>query len=681
MQLAPKTSECYEGISGMEAKAPGMLLMDKEIILPEIVPSFHSKQGVLHHHYYSDLIRRTLLKILPQGLFVIDPEHPEDLQDHFTQFEKLLPFFTTSTLNENERDLSFYLVQKYRSNAFRFFFEMVSNWLVPAERLNVVLLYAVDFQMPTCSWDRLTLCEVMVSVKDQAQWNLIKKNLPVIMKEVRLGADSSYKARKILEFRGLSIEEKTALVHQHISDVIKSRPQDFSQDIFNDVPQLLVLCPNKFKEQRRSHVLSRIICIYYLFKKSLKEAIKKSPKKRHLSLKISKMRIENKEGFKNVLSFMVGVNFLNPNEVFEEKHLLKAIRNYVPNVQSLEDSFLCYTDQDDPIAVLYLEIEKNDRSEFSSSEIRRLRSDLPTDIKDRIEHLMHPVFMPRNEEEVMRNILVLSKQLNFTRDLPQVMITFDKQSSHFLTFTVIILRVIKKEAIPIQEAFKGNKILRKIVFEQVKTVGLLRKKYPKEANVLEVSISKAAFLRDDHSIDLFKARKRVGEGLVVAIGEFRDFNGGMITKQHEAFSTLSERLKDKVKTHGFLLENFYYSIQPSVMRNILPPDLLKDFFLLLLNALEDNFFKNQEESFFVRTTNQAAFAIFTFSDLDIKGEVDSRLNAKHKHYNLASTFVHVSDTPCFGYLLKSESVKEKEKFLELLQGIFNEKKNKLKLAR
>ena len=38
---------------------------------------------------------------------------------------------------------------------------------------------------------------------------------------------------------------------------------------------------------------------------------------------------------------------------------------------------------------------------------------LPDQIKEHIEQLTHPIFMPRNEEEVLRNIMALSRQLRY----------------------------------------------------------------------------------------------------------------------------------------------------------------------------------------------------------------------------------------------------------------------------
>ena len=69
---------------------------------------------------------------------------------------------------------------------------------------------------------------------------------------------------------------------------------------------------------------------------------------------------------------------------------------------------------------------------------------------------------------------------------------------------------------------------------------MLRKKYPKEANIFQLQIDKDPFLRADHSLDLHQARQSIVEELEKVIGEVRDYNGGLISKQHALFALLKE---------------------------------------------------------------------------------------------------------------------------------------------
>ena len=112
--------------------------------------------------------------------------------------------------------------------------------------------------------------------------------------------------------------------------------------------------------------------------------------------------------------------------------------------------------------------------------------------------------MPRNEEEVMRNILVLSQQLRFLRDIPQMIISFEEQTDTELSFTVILVRLLHPDSRPIEELFRFS-------IDRVKVVGQLRRKIPKEAVVMRARIMSEQFMREDYSVDLLCCPSTFGE--------------------------------------------------------------------------------------------------------------------------------------------------------------------------
>ena len=59
-----------------------------------------------------------------------------------------------------------------------------------------------------------------------------------------------------------------------------------------------------------------------------------------------------------MLALLVGVNFLTDKEVFDKTHLVKAIQNYLPHIQAVENSSFSSRKESIPIGTLYLEIEK-----------------------------------------------------------------------------------------------------------------------------------------------------------------------------------------------------------------------------------------------------------------------------------------------------------------------------------
>lgn len=100
---------------------------------------------------------------------------------------------------------------------------------------------------------------------------------------------------------------------------------------------------------------------------------------------------------------------------------------------------------------VYLEVERLDKKPFTAEEIKELKKKIRLEVKNRVESLVHPVFVHRNEEEIMRSILDLSKQLKYIHDLPQVTVNFHKQTAFEISFIIIILRLKKSEERPLKE--------------------------------------------------------------------------------------------------------------------------------------------------------------------------------------------------------------------------------------
>jgi len=444
-------------------------MLDVELV-PKIETIFNANQSPTSQAFYDELIRDTL-----QNAFKLE------------QYEQLLegePLIASSWCQSVPGDICFFALSKHRPNSFKFFYDMISNWLYPSRHLNVTLVYAVDFRLPEITDQIFTLSEVMIRIETMHELEHIQKNYPVIESELRLGIPSSYYARRILESKGLLTDEKATAIQDYIAHLLERHPIHFDNDLINEMQHVLVTCNEKYKLSRESRHLSRIIAIQYLYRKNLHQAILTSPRKRFLYLKLFRTRIKTKHGEKPVLGVLVGINFLQDKEIFETKHLLKAIQNYIPEAQVIDDSLISSRRSSHNVFTLYLEIEKNSDLEFTPEEIRLLRQELPSDLKDRIEHLMHPVFMPHNEEEIIRNILSLSNQIKYLRDIPQVFISFDEQTPSLLVFTIILVRVLKPGAPSIQEMFNNTETFLEYTHDRCQYSGTVRRKFKKRRDCI-----------------------------------------------------------------------------------------------------------------------------------------------------------------------------------------------------
>ncbi len=561
-------------------------------------------------------------------------------------FAAQLPIINWTPLSEPPFDISFFICCRFRPNAYRFFHEMVSRWLIPGKRLNSLVQFATDFSFPELSSQKYIGGEVMVRIENTHELETLKRNLSIVESEIRLGVESYYQACRILEIKGLSTDEKTALIQESIVPLVHRRPQDFDYDILSEMQHFLVMCKEGFKAERTYRHMSRIICVHYLFRRALKLSLESFPDRRYISVKLVRAKLFEK---RSVLGIAIGLSYIHDNELFEIRHILSGIQAILPKAKKVTGSFFQNKGRSDPICTFYLEIELE--GGFTLDEQRLLKDALPSELKNRFEKRLSPVFMPQNEEMVMRNIVTLSHQLKFVGDLPQVMIDFNQQMEEHLEFLVILARVAKEGSPSIHDHFKNKPTYLEFVHDRKKNVGMLRKKYPKEASVFRLRIRKQPFFRKNHSVDLYKARKEIALELTRLIGEFRDYNGGTISKETELFDHLIESMGKLAKENAFLLENYFYALTPPILRSVLPPEPIEKLFLMIL---EEELDEDQPYAIRIQEDSNYLYALITSVD----DHFHKTLPLEDYGAKIATCLVPQNDFSSFGLILRSPTTQE-----------------------
>ena len=607
--------------------------------------------------YYREGAQAIIQRLVPPDL--LTPSRDALVQQRI-RFSDQLPIIEWSELQKGPCCLSALLLCRYRHNASQFFFEMISRWLLPHKRLNVELFFASDVRLPHLSDDLLSVAEVVIYLKGIQEVEEVRRNLSALEAEIRLGIISHYHARRILEFKGLSSDGKTAMIQEKISSLIQNRSKDFDRDMLAQMQQFLVNCPEELKSGRDYHHLSRMISNLYSIRKVVVQNSAVAPSKRHVVVKFLKTRVQIGSESRSVLGVLVGLNFLSEHEVFSQEHLVKAIQQQMPELRFVPDSYFSEPGQNKLLQTIYLEMEKVNRAECSLDEIQELRTALPHQLKSRIEQLSHPLFMPRNEEEVLRNIMSLAQELRSVHDIPQVTLSFDGQTVEEVCFTVILLRIRTEESAPIEEIAASTASGVRFVLERVRKLSLFRKKYYKEAAVFRASVPLRAFLRADNSVDLYQARHRLLSELVRLFGDVRDYNGGMIHRQNELLNLLKSHFPE---SHHLLLEQFFFALQPVEMRAILDEGPLRQWFSLLLQAAKGD----RRKPLLCKQEGTRLFAILT--DLAEEQRV-AILDAIRKlglpRHQLVSFAMEAWDSCCLGFLLFSEDPTEQQRFLDIL---------------
>lgn len=589
-----------------------------------IQPNFSCPEGsATGFNYYFQGIEASINQLIEKELSVnLDINQP----DYLTQLLASLPCVTWDASKPfGIVSLTCLAPAQNTHGLGRFICDHSSRWLLPGKQLALVHVNSLAFSLiesPDCN---LFFHQLLIRVDDPLEMDIVLGNIELFSKQLKLNILTVIHARSVVMQKRLTFEEKKIIIQENLAtllgkslkeidrsafdhthrfiikmiseekvehfkeafhSLIRLKPQVFDRDLFNELQDRISNFSDEFIACRDIRHLTRMISYEHLFKKNIIYAISNQPDQRHLSFKLFQTSMMNASDHRTHLAVILAVNFLKENEVFEEKHLFKALQACNPAIIKVKDSF--FENKLDKFAkTLYMEIEKKDGLKFSSAELGMIKKNFPSEVKLRIERVYSPIFMPKNEEEVLKNILILSHELEYVHDLPQIHISFNKQTETHICFSLIVLRLLKPQSPPIKTILDNS--LQGIRFENVdcKQVGVLRKKYPKEAVVCDVVLEKRHFLRKDFSLDLYQARRHVVINLEKLIGEFRDYNGGIISKQSEALSQLRKQLKEANITNDFLVENYFFSLSPSFMPSILPTITLKKQLSLILKGLEN----------------------------------------------------------------------------------------------
>lgn len=544
-----------------------MLSVTDELIDVQTIFKFHCDP--LRSHLFDDYVKNALLK-----LFRFDRPFSSASQVE-EALSNAIPSLRAEVWGRGPFYLSIQVASSFLVHCNKFFNEMLSRSLLPGKLLVFQSSFSSQFSLCSLKDASFLFMETVVEVDSEEDLDTIRKNLIIFENELFLGFSAAFQAERILKSKGVSVTEKTLHVQDVLFRLISKRSDVFDDDLFSFMQQFFLFCGQDFVAVRDEMHLSKVIAVAFLYKKMIQNLCALDAGQRYVKLKISRFRHTSSFEMREGLSIVVAINFTSKNELFSGDHLLKSISNYLPNLSLLEDSVVILPSSDGKIQLVYLEIEKPGLDSFCSEEIRLLREKLPADLKNHVEKLMPSIFLPRNEEEVMKNILVLTHELRLCKDLPQVIISFDKQEEDVLSFTVIFLRIcLKAKTISLQQLYKRGQGKYMFIEDRVQTVGLLRGRYPKEATVFHLKLPKNSFVREDHSLDLLKARQEVVLDVESSIGEFRDYNGGMIALQNEKLIGIKEALGFIEKSEELVLENFFHSLHPVEFKVVATTDSL-----------------------------------------------------------------------------------------------------------
>ncbi len=627
----------------------------------------------------------------------------ESLSASFIRLSKEIPLIRYSVIAGQPSGLILKILCQgdFTEGASKHISDVFSRWLIPGKRIANGAGIGLQFSFCRFPQKQFYFRQEFFQFEKPTDLSLALRGIPSLIEETRINILAAYQARYLGSLKSLTPEqrsqltrenasayfnnahasikrtatsrtnlflsqlleeEKLGIVKENMHQLMHARPQDFDTDIFREMSDFTSRLRNPFTSTRDPRHISRLVAFHYLFKKTLLQLIQEAPNERHLSIKLVKAQLN---AANPVIGILIGMNLLRESEQFDRKHLLSAIQSCLPHSTAVADSYIVDR-QEETLRIFYLEVQKPKNSPFTLQEIRGLRELLPERLKRRVQNVIHPIFMPRNEEEVLRTIVILSKQMKYLRDLPHLTIHYEKQSDSEITFLIVSVRILKETDLPFKELLQSCPLSLRILIDEIRSAGSLKRRFPKEAVVFRAMLDKSPFFRKDFSLDLKRARQKVAAELRLLFGDFRDFNGGMIHKQDEALELLRKTIGTSAIHHEILLENFFYSLRPGIMQTILPPELLRSLFNMLLEVLDEDL---AQKSFSLKISGEGKYflAMIGAAAPTFKEEVMSAISLlRIPSYDLTTSFLQSQENATLGYCLRTENLERRSQFQQTI---------------
>lgn len=657
-------------------------------------------------------IEANLKTLLPHKLFeeLLAAQNAGTLEKAFPSLGDELPFIGWSYNKENPGFASFSLLcpADFTHGVGRYFIDILSRWLTPGKVIPVYGSNSLRFTLTGLSEEPLFFQQIICPIPPE-DLKTIEQNFSLLCSEMRLNIRAVIHARRIVTIKRLSpiqmkmllkeqlsslffreqkefetslleqlhsilikttAEHKIDQIKQQLTTSLQNKTEPYDRDIFSEMQYFVSFFSQSFAALRKSSHLTRLVSFYYLFRKNLQHQVQEAPEKRHLSLKLFRSFLLDEKKERPILGVLIALNFLKEHELFDTLHALEAVQHCLPHAELVPLSSVTDRQNLQKIRILYFEVQKGDHSPFSIEETALLRQRLPLELKSSVENVVNTVFMPRNDEEVMRSIILLANQLKYVDDIPQVIIHFDRQTEEEILFIVIFLRILRPPVKELRDLTADDHSIRIL---ETKKVGTLRKRYHKEASVFHIALSKKGYLRKDFSLDLFKARQQVTAKLEELFGPIRDYNGGLLAKQHEVYFELHKSLSPYQKTQDYILENLFYSLTPVITRSTLPLIALRHLFCATLAVANHNF--EQSPTFLhIETIEECIIILFAASEAKTRDSLFSRIEQLDiPASNLSYTLLQAYEATCLGLILRTDHPLLPEKFsTELLKVVRTE---------
>jgi len=508
-------------------------------------------------------------EVVPESIFELDGvSHFIPAETSFNRLNDALPIINISPADEAPCTLSISLLcsGQHTHGVGRFLSDKISRSLVPSKELALIVTRSLNFKFLIHPYSEYFIIERVIEIESERDLKIVQENFPQVAQEIRVTILGAQHARKIVLYKELSIGEKGVMllenfaslikcphqgaqhtifydvhhfllkairesgdceIYAHLLPFLKTKTQKIDSNVFSEIQDCLTIFDGAFFVSRPLHHINKILAYFYLFRKIIAYTIMTKPHKRHVSFKLQRTKIKVCDSIVPVIALLVGVNFIEEDEVLEEEDIFKVVKKELPGVELVQDSLTTKDRSKKQVCILYLEIQNSDKSPFTPAAVKLLKKKVAEKICQCIHKDTVPTLSHYSEDEIVQNILTLSDELKNSNDPPQIIIQFRDQFQTELHFSVIVMRIQKPGLPTLTIPSTPHILVRKL---ERKVCGVLNECYLKEAYLIDVCVKDVETVAE--------GREKLFSSLKVHLNQLHDYNGGVPAKQYEILSHL-----------------------------------------------------------------------------------------------------------------------------------------------
>lgn len=532
------------------------------------------------HDLQKEIVKESIFQLFPEVLQDMDDPHHIEFEKTIEKIKNQLPKLIHEVSTEQSSHLVLKLIAPFRRGNFKFFFDFVTCHLMQESQLPCSSYLAIDFYFLNDPQKIYTLLWLSLKVPNEELLQAVTQQVKIFKDKICMGIMLPQLRPSLLsQFSNQTESSRLDQLHEKLYDWMLRHPKRIRSDIFSWMAKIETSGQTGIIDRLCFCDIRRLILTLQRFHSNTDSD--KYPSQSRAWLVHNQNKLNSYRA-----AVLCTLDKISLPSGLPQDHLCRSLRLLLGhNIERIESSYLHLTSNHFRTHHFFIEIIINGPQYPFTYYKTRIKNRLPNLFKNSLLSTNFNIIMPRNDEETLRFILELCEQIQQADDIPHIHIQFDNITESSINYTVIIVSPQKNHS-PHPLVKTTNNQLCTVLLESSKDMGPIEEKR-KMSWVYRFNLAKDPFCRADQSIDLFRARQYLSDFLKKPLGYYRDFSGGIISKQMDVLKNVYKIANMPDWQSDYFLDNFFFHIEPSIMIPILDAPTLAQAWALIKTVMDN----------------------------------------------------------------------------------------------